>query len=158
MDSEGYRRFPREALFDPIGMTTAVLETDVSGTFVASSFMYATAKDWARFGMLYLHDGVWNGDRILPDGWIEYTRTAATMNTGKVYGDHFWLEIPDEYNLTQTALPANTIHAVGHEGQFVTIVPSYDAVIVRLGKTRYADAWDHGAFVSSVLSALKTGE
>ncbi len=157
MDPEGYRRFPREALFDPLGMTTTVLETDVSGPF-ASSFIYATAKAWARFGMLYLHDGVWNGDRILPDGWIEYTRTAATMDTGKVYGDYLWVEIPDEFNLTQRASRANTIHAVGHEGQFVTIVPSYDAVIVRLSKTRSADAWDHGSYARSVPSALKTGE
>ena len=67
------------------------------------------------------------------------------MNTGNVYGDFFWLEIPDEHNLTQRGLPVNTVHAVGHEGQFVTIVPSYDAVIVRPGKTRSADAWDYGA-------------
>jgi CubicO group peptidase (beta-lactamase class C family) len=155
MGSGEYRRFPRQALFDPLGMSSAVLEADASGTFVASSFMYATARDWARFGMLYLVDGVWNSDRILPEGWIEYTRTAATTTTGKSYGANFWLKVPEEYNRTQTTLPEGTIHAVGHEGQFVTLVPSYDTVIVRLGKTRYAQAWDHGAFIGSVLSVLE---
>ena len=105
--------------------------------------------------MLYLNDGVWDGNRILPEGWVKYTRTAAAGNAGKAYGTHFWLQIPQEYNRSQTALPADALHAVGHEGQFVTIVPSYDAVIVRLGKTRYARAWDHGAFVKSVLSVLE---
>ncbi len=155
MGTEEYRRFPRRALFDPIGMASAVLETDASGTFVASSFMYATAKDWARFGILYLNEGVWGGNRILPEGWVEYTRTATTGSTGKGYGAHFWLKVPDEYNSSQSVSPANTIHAVGHEGQFVTVIPAYDTVIVRLGKTRYAQAWDHGAFVNSVLSALE---
>ena len=155
MEAGEYRRFPRQALFDPLGMSSAVLESDPSGTFVASSFMYATAKDWARLGMLYLNDGVWDGNRILPEGWVEYTRMATTGNAGKAYGAHFWLEIPEEYNWSQATLPADTIHAVGHEGQFVTIIPSYDTVIVRLGKTRYAQAWDHGAFVKAVLSALE---
>lgn len=152
---EEYRRFPRQALFDPLGMKSAVLEADASGTFVASSFMYATARDWARFGMPYLDNGRWSGDPILPEGWIEYTRTAASTATGNSYGAHFWLKVPSEYNRAHTALPADALHAVGHEGQFVSLIPSYDTVIVRLGKTRYAYAWDHGAFVSSVLSVLK---
>ena len=135
-------------------MTSAILETDYSGTFVASSFMYATARDWARFGMLYLNDGMWNGNRILPEDWVSYTTTPASANTRKHYGAHFWLEIPDEYNHSQTTLPPDTFHAVGHDGQFITIVPSHNAVIVRLGKTRYPQSWDHGVFISSVLSAI----
>jgi hypothetical protein len=154
LQPEEYRQFPRKALFEPLGMRNAVLEADASGTFVASSFMYATAREWARFGMLYLNDGVWDGDRILPDDWVEYTTTAAA-STGKHYGAHFWLGLPEEYNRSHTALPGDTFHAVGHEGQFVTIVPSYDAVIVRLGKTRYAQAWDHGLFVKTVLSVME---
>lgn len=89
MGPREYSRFPRQALFDPLGMSSAVLEADASGTFVTSSFMYATARDWARFGILYLDDGIWNGERILPEGWIEYTRTAATSTTGECYGAHF---------------------------------------------------------------------
>ncbi|NJL85860.1 MAG: serine hydrolase [Leptolyngbyaceae cyanobacterium SM1_1_3] len=72
-----YFAFPHQALFDKIGMTSAVLEPDASGTFVGSSYLYATARDWAKFGQLYLQDGVWNGERLLPKGWVDYSRTPA---------------------------------------------------------------------------------
>lgn len=154
LGDHAYRRYPRAALFDRIGMSSAILETDASGTFVGSSFMYATARDWARFGMLYLNDGVWNGGRILPEGWVDYTRTPAPTDPHRAYGAHFWLRIPVEYNGTKAVLPRDAFHAAGHEGQLVTVVASRGAVIVRLGKTRYADAWDHGAFVRDMLAAL----
>jgi CubicO group peptidase (beta-lactamase class C family) len=153
-DQTAYLSFPRRALFDPIGMSSAVLETDAAGTFIGSSYMYATARDWARFGMLYLRDGVWNGNRILPPGWVDYTRTPAPADEAKRYGAHFWLEVPSEYAGSNARLPAPALHAAGHEGQFVTIVPSRDLVIVRLGRTRYPHAWDQAAFVRDVLSSL----
>jgi hypothetical protein len=153
-DDHEYLTFPRRALFDRIGMAGAILETDVSGTFVGSSFMYATARDWARFGMLYLQDGVWDGQRILPEGWVAYTRSPAPADPRKHYGAHFWLDLPDEYRGTDAALPPDAFHAVGHEAQFVTIVPSRQAVIVRLGLTRFSEAWAHGPFVREVLAAL----
>jgi CubicO group peptidase (beta-lactamase class C family) len=149
-----YLNFPRSALFDRIGMTSAVLETDAAGTFVASSFMYATARDWARFGLLYANDGVWNGKRILPDGWVTYSTSPAPADPQKRYGAHFWLAVPDEYSGAHCRLPADSFHAAGHEGQFVTIVPSRAAVIVRLGRTRLPEAWDQCAFASEVLAAL----
>ena len=135
-------------------MSSAVLETDAAGTFIGSSYMYATARDWARFGMLYLRDGVWNGTRILPPGWVDYTRTPAPADETKRYGAHFWLEIPPEYAGSNAQLPVPAFHAAGHEGQFVTIVPSHDLVIVRLGRTRDPQAWDHAAFVRDVLASL----
>jgi CubicO group peptidase (beta-lactamase class C family) len=135
-------------------MSGALLETDATGTFVGSSFMYATARDWARFGILYLQDGVWDGQRILPEGWVTYTRSPAPADPRRRYGAHFWLDVPDEYRATDGSLPNDAFHAVGHEGQFVTVVPSCETVIVRLGLTRYADAWDHAAFVREVLAAL----
>jgi CubicO group peptidase (beta-lactamase class C family) len=153
-DDREYLGFPRRALFDRIGMSGAVLETDAAGTFVGSSFMHATARDWARFGMLYLQDGVWDGERILPEGWVAYTRSPAPADPRRHYGAHFWLDVPDEYRTTDGSLPNDAFHAVGHEGQFVTVVPSCETVIVRLGLTRYADAWDHAAFVREVLAAL----
>lgn len=153
-DDSAYLTFPRRALFDRIGMTGAVLETDAAGTFVGSSFMYATAHDWARFGVLYLQDGVWDVQRILPEGWVAYTRSPAPGDPRGRYGAHFWLDVPDEYRTTEGSLPNDAFHAVGHEGQFVTIVPSCEAVIVRLGLTRYPDAWNHAAFVREVLAAL----
>jgi len=156
-DPTTYLTFPRQALFDPLGMSSAVLETDAAGTFIGSSYMYATARDWARFGMLYLQDGVWNGTRILPPGWVDYTCTPAPADEAKRYGAHFWLEIPLEYSGSNPRLPVPAFHAAGHEGQFVTIVPSRDLVIVRLGRTRYAHAWDQAAFVRDVLGSVGQG-
>jgi CubicO group peptidase (beta-lactamase class C family) len=153
-DDLEYWAYPRRALFDRLGMTGAVMETDAAGTFVGSSFMYATGRDWARLGMLYLQDGVWAGERILPEGWVEYTRSPSPADPRKHYGAHFWLDVPDEYGGTGGSLPQGALHAVGHEAQFVTIVPAREAVIVRLGLTRYGDAWDHVAFVRDVLAVL----
>jgi hypothetical protein len=153
-DDSEYLAFPRRALFDHLGMARAVIETDAAGTFVASSYMYATARDWARFGMLYLRDGVWDGEQILPEGWVAYSVSPAPADPRKHYGAHFWLEVPNEYCGTGDSLPREAFHAAGHEGQFVTIVPSRDAVIVRLGRTRYPETWDHCAFVRGVLAAL----
>ena len=154
-DDRAYLEFPQRALFDRIGMSSAVIETDAAGTFVGSSLMWATARDWARFGMLYLADGVWNGERILPDDWVDYTRTPAPADPARRYGAHFWLDVPDGYRAAAARLPPDTFHAAGHQGQFVTIVPSRDVVIVRLGGTRHRDAWDHSAFVHDVLAALR---
>ena len=155
-----YLEFPRRALFDRLNMTSAVMETDASGTFVGSSFMYATARDWARFGLLYLHDGVWLGERILPEGWVEFARTPAPADPDRRFGAHFWLRIPDQYRCSNASrpLPSDAFHSIGHEGQFVTIIPSRDLVLVRLGLSRYPCAWDHEVFVDLVLRALENDE
>ena len=152
----GYLEFPRRALFDRLGMTSAVMETDASGTFVGSSFMYATARDWARLGLLYLRDGEWSGTRILPQGWVAYARTPAPAAAEGQYGAHFWLRISRGYRCAADArpFPADTFHAVGYEGQFITVVPSRDLVLVRLGLTRYPCAWDQQKFAGLVLAAL----
>lgn len=149
-----YHGWPRRELFQPLGMGRAVMEVDGAGTFVASSYMYATAREWARFGQLYLQDGVWQNQRLLPEGWVAYTTTRAPAETLGVYGAHFWLSTPAEYRGPAVSLPAGIYHAAGHEAQFVTIVPSHDVVIVRLGKTRYPSAWQHDRFVAGVLAAL----
>lgn len=153
-DDAAYARFPREALFDPVGMTSAIIETDATGTFVGSSLMYATARDWGRFGQLYLNDGVWDGDRILPEGWVEFSRTPVPADPNHAYGAHFWLGVPTEPGQPVGEVGEGTLQAAGHEGQYLTIVPSHDAVIVRLGRTRYGDAWDQAAFVRAVLARL----
>ena len=149
-----YHAFPRRALFDPLGMTSAVVEADDSGTFVASSLMYASARDWARFGTLYLQDGMWDGQQILPEGWVAYTRTPAPADPQHHYGAHFWLDVPEGYRRDTDDLPEDLFHAAGHEGQFVTIVPSRGLVIVRLGRTRHHGAWDQVRFVREVMRAL----
>src|SRR5690606_12774066 len=95
---EDYLSFPRRVLFDPIGMRSAVMEPDATGLFVTSSFMYATARDWARFGLLYLRDGMWDGDRILPEGWVTYSTTPAPAAPLGEYGAQWWLNAgaPDD--------------------------------------------------------------
>lgn len=151
-----YLEFPQRALFERLGMASAVLEADATGTFVGSSFMYATARDWARLGLLYLNDGVWLGERILPEGWVAYTRTPAPHTTGHEYGAHMWLKIPEPYRCggQHYSLPPDAFHAIGHEGQFMTIIPSRQLVLVRLGFTRLPCAWDHQDFVHRVLDAI----
>jgi len=155
-----YPEFPRRALFDRLGMKSALMETDAAGNFVGSSFMYATARDWARFGLLYLYDGVWAGQRVLPEGWVAYTRSPALRAPDQKYGAHFWLQIPEEYRCGSDAraLPEDAFHAIGHEGQFITIIPSRELVLVRLGFSRYPCAWDHRRFVQLVLEAIGEGK
>jgi CubicO group peptidase (beta-lactamase class C family) len=153
-DDRAYLAFPRRALFYRIGMASAVMEPDAAGTLVGSSFMYATARDWARFGLLYLQDGVWEGDRILPEGWVAYSRTPAPQDPLGNYGAHFWLNGSGEDRRRSSKVPSDTFYAAGHEGQFVTIVPSRDLVVVRLGLTRAAGALDQDDLVAHVLEAV----
>ncbi len=152
-----YLSFPQRELFDRIGMHSAVMEPDTSGTFVGSSFSYATARDWARFGMLYLNDGVWEGERILPEGWIDYTRRPTPTAPRGQYGAQFWMDAgygPEREHRRWSELPADAYFASGYEGQSVMIVPSRDTVIVRLGLSQTDEAWDPGAFAVEVLQAL----
>ena len=156
MGEADYPGFPRRELFGPLGMESAVLEPDAAGTFLGSSYLYATARDWARFGQLYLQDGVWAGRRILPEGWVDYTRTPAPASPEGRYGAHFWLQLSEEYReaKARSPLPPDSFPAVGHEGQLVTIVPSRDLVVVRLGLTRQAGGWHQDRFVAQVIEAL----
>lgn len=156
-----YHQYPHEGLFVPLGMRTAVFETDASGTFVGSSFVYASARDWARFGQLYLQDGVWNGERLLPEGWAKYSGTATPTAPLGDYAAHFWAnagkpDAPADRRLP--SVPTDAFQASGFQGQAVLIVPSRDAVIVRLGLTHDRDAWDLDAFASAVLDALPTSQ
>jgi CubicO group peptidase (beta-lactamase class C family) len=141
-----YWEFPRRELFDPIGMTSAIFELDASGTFVGSSYCFATARDWARFGQLYLDDGVVNGTRILPEGWAAAASEPA-RGSKRRYGRHFWL-------LRDQTLPPGTFLCRGFEGQLIAIVPEHRLVIVRLGSTRDRKAWDPDAFIASILKAV----
>jgi CubicO group peptidase (beta-lactamase class C family) len=152
-DDVAYGDFPRRALFNRLQMSSALIETDASGAFIGSSFGYATARDWARLGMLFVDDGVWSGERILPEGWVGYTRSPAPADPLKRYGAHVWLKVDEAYS-RDAVLPADAFHAIGHAGQFVTMIPSADLVVVRLGLTRYPGAWDHTAFVRDVLMAI----
>ncbi len=152
-----YLAFPRSALFEPLAMTTAVFEPDASGTFVGSSFLLASARDWARFGQLHLQDGVWNGRRLLPEGWVRWATTPTPQSKDKRFGAHWWLRVPPELGGDTAAgrnLPADAFHALGHEGQCLTVIPSRGLVVVRLGLSIRIDAWDHAAFLRDVLGAV----
>lgn len=142
-----YWEFPRRELFDPLGMSSAVFELDESGTFVGSSYCFATARDWGRFGQLYLDDGIVDGRRILPEGWVATASKGTEISKGR-YGRHFWLP-------RDKTLPAGTFYCRGFEGQLIAIVPEKQTVIVRLGSTRDRKAWDPDAFTGSILKALR---
>lgn len=147
-------RFPRMELFDKIGMKSAIIEPDPSGNFVGSSYMYATARDWARFGLLYLNDGVWMEERILPEGWVKYSTTPTPHVTrGRAYGAQFWLNTgnPDPW---LPFMPEDTFMALGHEGQAVLVTPSRNTVIVRMGLARGPSFQTFLAFAADVLNAL----
>lgn len=149
---QDYLSFPRRELFDKLGMTSAVIETDPSGTMVGAGFMYATARDWARFGLLYQNGGIWQGERVLPEGWVDYTRTPSA--TSEEYGAQFWLNNGGDDRWMPNC-PEDIYSAWGHEGQFVTIAPSRKTIIVRLGQTfDETKNWDHDYFVSGILKAM----
>ena len=147
-------QFPQKELFDKIGMTSAVIEPDPSGNFVGSSYMYATARDWARFGLLYLNDGVWNKERILPEGWVAYSTTPSpNTKPGAAYGAHFWLNFPNPKRHF-SFLPDDAFMALGHECQAVIIIPSRNMVVVRLGLYRGPHFEAPLDFVEKVLQSI----
>lgn len=129
-DADGIRAFFRARLFDRIGMQSVETRFDDRGTFIGSSYVYATARDYARFGLLYLRDGVWDGRRILPEGWVDHGRRARSIDPtdGRVHGAHWWV-IGDELG---------SFRASGYEGQSILCVPDLDLIVVRLGKTSEA--------------------
>lgn len=159
-DLHDYFSFPHRALFDRIGMGSAVLEADASGTFVGSHFLYATARDWARLGLLFLNDGVWQGERLLPEGWVRYSTTPAPGSDG-AFGAHLWLKVPDimrPSGAPRRDLPADAYYLVGFGGQLIAVVPSRELVLFRSGIGRYRGAWDPEAFVARFLEAFPAAE
>ncbi len=137
----------RERLFDPAAMTTAVFEPDASGSFIGSSFVLASARDWARFGELHRRDGMWQGRRILPPGWVERVTTPTPAAPEGCYGAHWWLNAgaPEAPAARMwPTLPRDTYAARGHSGQYVVVVPSAELVVVRLGLATLDDDALHG--------------
>jgi CubicO group peptidase (beta-lactamase class C family) len=154
-------RYARERLFDPAGMTTALFEPDASGSFIGSSFAFMTARDWARFGELFRRDGVWNGRRLLPEGWVRYATTPTPKAPLGRYGAHWWLNAGEPgapERRPWPALPADVYAARGHSGQWLVIVPSARLVVVRLGLT-VPDREDDGTqeLVAERLAAFAAG-
>jgi CubicO group peptidase (beta-lactamase class C family) len=149
-----YPAFPFNALFYKIGMNHALLEPDASGTYVGSSYVHASARDYARFGLLYLNDGIWNGERILPEGWVKKTMSAPQASILKDYGYQFWLNGFDKNNTGARQFPEappEMFFADGFGGQRIYIIPSKQMVIVRLG----VNLFDEHEFLSRLFKAIQ---
>ncbi|MDG3583273.1 serine hydrolase domain-containing protein [Galbibacter pacificus] len=144
-----YLNFPYKKLIDRIGMHSMVIETDAAGNFVGSSYGWATTRDWGKFGLLYLHEGNWNGDRVFHENWATYVATPAPNSDG-LYGGHFWLNTPEKL----PDAPMDAYFADGFQGQRVYIVPSKDLVVVRMGLAS-GDAFDFNGFLSGITKAIK---
>jgi CubicO group peptidase (beta-lactamase class C family) len=152
---EEYLAFPRRTLFDRIGMRSAVWGTDAAGTLVGSSYLFATARDYARFGMFCLADGIWQGERILPEGWMAWATTPTPTDENAEYGAGFWLnrDPPDASRARAfPKLPPDFYYANGHEGQMIGIIPSRRLVVVRLGMSWGSD-WGREDFLAELLEA-----
>ena len=149
---EAFLRYMHSRLFAPLGIFGAVFEQDMSGTPLGSSYLYATAKDFARFGQMFLDDGCVGSERILPEGWVDYTRTPAAAS-GNHYGAFFWLnrngKFPD--------VPKDMYYSDGHDGQNIFIFPSHQLVVVILGYSPKPDNLiDFNMLLRDILSATSS--
>jgi CubicO group peptidase (beta-lactamase class C family) len=151
-----YHRFPYQRLFNKIGMNSAILEADPTGTYILSSYSYATPRDWARFGLLYANDGVWNGVRLLPEGWVKYTATPGPAAKQREYGAQWRLNV-GEKNKPETkrfpSVPDDALFLRGVEGQLLFVIPSKKLVVVRMGLSLHGDP-DMDKFISDIIGAL----
>jgi CubicO group peptidase (beta-lactamase class C family) len=143
-----YLDFWYSSLLDKIGMNSAIIETDMTGNFVGSSYGWATTRDWAKFGLLYLQKGNWNGKQLFDESWAKYVATPTNTSNGN-YGAQFWLNAGGKFQ----NVPKNMYYASGFQGQMIAIFPSQDLVIVRMG---LSEEFDFNSLLSGVVSSIKT--
>ncbi|RYZ20855.1 MAG: class C beta-lactamase-related serine hydrolase [Chitinophagaceae bacterium] len=151
---ERYAAFPYTALFHRIGMRSALLEPDPSGTYIGSSYSYATARDFARFGLLYSNGGRWDGEQVLPEGWVAASIQPAASDADGRYGYQFWLNGMDPEHPGRRKfpdVPADLFYAKGFGGQGVYVIPSKKLVVVRLGQ----NGIDENTFLRDVVAAVR---
>jgi len=150
-DEQAYREFPRRRLLDKIGMGNTLISADRFGDFILSSQVYTNARDLARFGLLYLQGGVWNGERLISEDWIDFVRTPApaTVERGRQYGGQWWL-VPDG----RDDVPRDAYSTSGNRGQYVVVVPSHNLVIVRRGLDYGRQGFDRWSLAREVLKAI----
>lgn len=144
-----YLDFWYSALIDKIGMNSMVIETDMAGNYVGSSYGWATTRDWSKFGLLYLHKGNWNGEQIFDESWEKYTATPTNRSDGR-YGGHFWLNANGHF----PDVPRDMYYCSGFQGQMVAIIPSLDLVIVRMGLTEEPE-FDFNGMLKGIVGSLK---
>ena len=145
-----YLDFWYAELIDKIGMHSMIIETDMTGNFVGSSYGWATTRDWSKFGLLYLHNGNWNGTQILDKSWVDYTRVPAKNSNG-IYGAHFWLNAGGRY----PDAPRDLYSCNGFQGQKLFIIPSHDLVIVRMGLKGQEDGFDFNGLLKGIVGSIK---
>lgn len=156
LGDSAYHSFPARQLFYPLGMYSAILEPDASGTFVGSSYMLATARDYARFGQLYLNGGTWMGQEVLPAGWVSRTLEPAKAAKLGEYGLHMRLNRGAPHDSSRRKfpdLPGDLFYAYGYEGEYIIVIPSKKLVMVRLGQTP-GDGFDPQLLVKGILASL----
>ena len=144
-----YLDFWYSALIDKIGMNSMVIETDMAGNYVGSSYGWATTRDWSKFGLLYLHNGNWNGEQIFNEGWAKYTATPTNRSEGR-YGGHFWLNAGGSFR----DVPRDMYYCSGFQGQMVAIIPSLDLVIVRMGLKEDPN-FDFNGMLKGIIGSLE---
>ena len=144
-----YLDFWYSSLIDKIGMNSMLVESDMTGNFVGSSYGWATTRDWAKFGLLYLHKGNWNGEQLFDESWAKYVSTPTKTSNGR-YGAQFWLNAGGYFS----DVPRDMYYCSGYQGQMVAIIPSSDLVIVRMGLTEEPD-FDFNGFLSGILLSIK---
>lgn len=148
-DDSTYFQFPYTELFFKAGMPDIIFEVDPTGTRVGSSYLYATARDYARFGLLYQDDGIFNGERLLPEGWVKYSTSEAKASKGE-YGSFFWLNKSKKY----PSAPEDMFMCVGHDGQQIFIMPTQELVIVVLGYSPKSNRMDFDRLLKDILDTL----
>ncbi|MVA27664.1 serine hydrolase (plasmid) [Agrobacterium vitis] len=146
--------FPKERLFKPLGMKSAVLESDVSGTFLGEGYLYASARDWARFGEFLRLNGEWNGEQLLPNGFVNYMRSPVPVSDeghGPAYGrGQLWLGPGQGFTL-----PTDTFMMQGHQRQVIAIIPSRKLVVLRMGLTREDIGYSNAKLLYAIVSTLR---
>lgn len=144
--------YPNRALFAPLGMQSAVFETDASGTYAGSSYIYATARDWTRFGMLLAADGMWKGERLLPEGTVAMMGKASPKSDGRYSQMQTWLKL---YGRDADGLPADMFMLSGHDGQTVAVVPSLGLVVLRMGLTPSGGGYNVLELIAAAAKAVR---
>lgn len=145
-----YVDFWYSSLIDKIGMHSMIVEQDMVGNFVGSSYGWANTRDWAKFGLLFLHKGNWNGEQLFDASWSEYVAKPTNGSNG-IYGAHFWLNAGNRY----PDAPKDMYSANGFQGQMIFIIPSHDLVIVRMGLKEEKDGFDFNGLLKGIIGSLR---
>lgn len=154
---DDYLEWPFKEIFYKTGVKSALFEVDASNAYVGSSYIWASPRDWARLGLLYLNDGVWNGERILPEGWVEYSKTPTPPSEMLQYGASFWLNVGDADDASNRRLPdcpTDVYSMNGYEGQRVFILPTQNMVVIRMGQTK-KEYFDMNKFLASIIMSVE---